>query len=65
MLIRPDYFIGYGLPIRWDLLGIVMGQDAWEDRSSDFVAFRDKNKGRLSPAYRWQKLGQCHDYANW
>lgn len=27
---------------------IVMGQDAWEDRSSDFVAFRDKNKGRLS-----------------
>ncbi|MCY1413781.1 Signature domain protein [compost metagenome] len=27
---------------------IVMGLDAWHDRSSDFVAFREKNKGRLS-----------------
>ncbi|MCU9470659.1 EH signature domain-containing protein [Pseudomonas aeruginosa] len=27
---------------------IVMGSDAWHDRSSDFVAFREKNKGRLS-----------------
>ncbi|HEK0050579.1 TPA: hypothetical protein SMO30_001058 [Pseudomonas aeruginosa] len=27
---------------------IVMGSDAWSDRSSDFVAFREKNKGRLS-----------------
>jgi len=27
---------------------IVMGSDAWYDRSSDFVAFREKNKGRLS-----------------
>ncbi|MFC4861231.1 type I Zorya anti-phage system protein ZorC [Pseudomonas sp. MAHUQ-62] len=27
---------------------IVMGGDAWHDRSSDFVAFREKNKGRLS-----------------
>lgn len=27
---------------------IVMGQDAWHDRSSDFVKFRDENKGRLS-----------------
>ncbi len=27
---------------------IVMGNDAWHDRSSDFVAFREKNKGRLS-----------------
>lgn len=27
---------------------IVMGGDAWNDRASDFVAFREKNKGRLS-----------------
>ncbi|MBH9389462.1 hypothetical protein I5K80_06235 [Pseudomonas aeruginosa] len=27
---------------------IVMGGDAWHDRGSDFVAFREKNKGRLS-----------------
>lgn len=27
---------------------IVMGIDAWNDRGSDFVAFREKNKGRLS-----------------
>lgn len=27
---------------------IVMGSDAWSDRGSDFVAFREKNKGRLS-----------------
>lgn len=27
---------------------IVMGSDAWHDRGSDFVAFREKNKGRLS-----------------
>lgn len=27
---------------------IVMGIDAWHDRGSDFVAFREKNKGRLS-----------------
>ncbi|HBO3046073.1 TPA: hypothetical protein L4Q92_004930 [Pseudomonas aeruginosa] len=27
---------------------IVMGSDAWQDRGSDFVAFREKNKGRLS-----------------
>lgn len=27
---------------------IVMGNDAWNDRSRDFVAFREKNKGRLS-----------------
>lgn len=27
---------------------IVMGSDACNDRSSDFVAFREKNKGRLS-----------------
>lgn len=27
---------------------IVMGSDAWHERSSDFVQFRDKNKGRLS-----------------
>lgn len=25
-----------------------MGSDAWHDRGSDFVAFREKNKGRLS-----------------
>jgi hypothetical protein len=27
---------------------IVMGGDAWHDRHSDFVQFREKNKGRLS-----------------
>ncbi|WP_270222350.1 type I Zorya anti-phage system protein ZorC [Kosakonia cowanii] len=27
---------------------IVMGPDAWHDGSSDFVKFRDENKGRLS-----------------
>ncbi|WP_040259314.1 type I Zorya anti-phage system protein ZorC [Pseudomonas massiliensis] len=27
---------------------IVMGADAWRDQASDFVQFRDKNKGRLS-----------------
>ncbi|MFK1435816.1 type I Zorya anti-phage system protein ZorC [Pseudomonas aeruginosa] len=27
---------------------IVMGNDAWNDRGTDFVAFREKNKGRLS-----------------
>lgn len=27
---------------------IVMGSDAWHDRGSDFVEFREKNKGRLS-----------------
>lgn len=27
---------------------IVMGSGAWHDRGSDFVAFREKNKGRLS-----------------
>lgn len=27
---------------------IVMGNDAWNDSGSDFVAFREKNKGRLS-----------------
>jgi hypothetical protein len=27
---------------------IVMGSDAWHDRGSDFIAFREKNKGRLS-----------------
>jgi hypothetical protein len=27
---------------------IVMGSYAWHDRGSDFVAFREKNKGRLS-----------------
>jgi hypothetical protein len=27
---------------------IVMGSDAWHDRGSDFVQFREKNKGRLS-----------------
>jgi hypothetical protein len=27
---------------------IVMGNDAWHDRSSDFVKFREDNKGRLS-----------------
>lgn len=27
---------------------IVMGNDAWNDRGRDFVAFREKNKGRLS-----------------
>jgi hypothetical protein len=27
---------------------IVMGSDAWHDRSSDFVEFCEKNKGRLS-----------------
>lgn len=27
---------------------IVMGPDAWQDRGSDFVKFREENKGRLS-----------------
>lgn len=27
---------------------IVMGPDAWQDRDSDFVKFREENKGRLS-----------------
>lgn len=27
---------------------IVMGTDAWQDRGSDFVKFREENKGRLS-----------------
>lgn len=27
---------------------IVMGQDAWTDRDSDFVKFREENRGRLS-----------------
>ena len=27
---------------------IVMGPDAWHDRSSDFVKFREENRGRLS-----------------
>lgn len=27
---------------------IIMGSDAWQDRGSDFVKFREENKGRLS-----------------
>lgn len=38
---------------------IVMGGDAWHDRASDFVAFREKNKGRLSQLTG----GQSHNNA--
>lgn len=46
---------------------IVMGNDAWYDRSSDFVAFRQKNKGRLSqlsggPSHNNAVIMQLGDY---
>lgn len=46
---------------------IVMGTDAWNDRGSDFVAFREKNKGRLSqlsggPGHNNAVVMQIGDY---
>lgn len=38
---------------------IVMGPDAWQDRGSDFVKFREENKGRLS----YLRAGRSFDNA--
>ena len=46
---------------------IVMGPDAWHDRGSDFVKFREENKGRLSKLRSGRNLDnamimQINDY---